>query len=68
MGGRGENICMRCLEGGGGVGATREALSGGGRAGAGAASPGGGETAGGEGEKKVRLGLVVIGVPSSSKL
>ena len=55
---------MRRLEGGGGVGATREARSGGGRAGAGAASPGGGETAGVGGEKKVRLGLVVIGVPS----
>ena len=40
----------------------------GGRAGAGAANPGGGVMAGVEGEKNVRLGLVAIGVPSSSKL
>ena len=66
MGGRGENICTSRLEGGGGAGATREALASGERAGAGAASPGGGEKAGVEGEKKVRLGLAVMGVPSSS--
>ncbi len=39
-----------------------------GQGGAGAANPGGGAMAGVEGEKNVRLGLVAIGVPSSSKL
>ena len=68
MGGRGENICTRRLEEGGGEGATRETLACGGRAGAGAANPGGGVMVGVEGEKNVRLGLVAIGVPSSSKL
>ena len=68
MGGRGENICTSRLEGGGGVGATSETLARGGRAGAGAESPGGVENAGVEGEKKVRLGFVATGVPSSSKL
>ena len=67
MGGRGENICTRRVEEGGGKGATRETLAGGGRAGAGGANPGGGEMTGVEGEKNVRLGLVAIGVPSSSK-
>ena len=52
---------------GGGEGATRETLAGGGRAGAGAANPGGGEIAGVEGEKNVRLGVVVIGVPRLSQ-
>ena len=68
MGGRGENICTRRVEGGGGEGATRETLAGGGKAGAGGANPGGGEIVWLEGEKNVRLGLVAIGVPSSSKL
>ena len=68
MGGRGENICASRLEGGGGVGATRETLARGGRAGAGASNPGGGATAGVVGEKNVRLGFVATGVPSSSKL
>ena len=56
MGGRGENICARRLEGGGGDGAVREALSSGGRAGAGGANganPGGGALAGVEGERRV---------------
>ena len=64
---RGENICTRRLEGGGGVGATREILDRGGRAGEGASNPGGGATAGVVGEKNVRLGFVATGVPSSSK-
>ena len=68
IGGRGENICTSRVEGGGGAGATREALSSGGRAGAGGDNPGGGETVWLEGEKKVRLGLVEMGVPSSSKV
>ena len=48
---------MRRLEGGGGLGATREALSGGGRAGAGAASPGGGRNRRGGGGEESSLGF-----------
>ena len=67
IGGKVENICTSRVEGGGGAGATREALSSGERAGGGD-NPGGGETVWLEGEKKVRLGLVEMGVPSSSKV
>ena len=77
-GGRGENILTSLEVGGGGAGAMSEARSLGGRAGGGRPGGGGEEQAGEEveraaggegtvGEKKVRLGLVVIGVPSSSK-
>ena len=81
MGGRGENILTSLVVGGGGAGATSEARSVGGRAGR--ERPGGGATVlaeeaeegvgglGGRGElteaKRPRLGLGVMGVPSSSK-
>ena len=64
MGGSGENILTRRDVGGGVAGATSDALSRGGSAGA--ARPGGGRKEETGGEKKVRLGLVGIGVPSSS--
>ena len=80
-GGRGENILTSLVVGGGGAGATSEARSVGGRAGR--ERPGGGareqvgEAEGGAGEvgrcevlmeaKRPRLGLGVMGVPSSSK-
>ena len=67
-GGKGREHVYKTLGGRWGAGATREALASGERAGAGAASPGGGEKAGVEGEKKVRLGFVATGVPSSSKV
>ena len=80
-GGRGENILTSLVVGGGGAGATNEARSVGGRAGmerpgggardvAGEAGEGAGELGGREvlmEAKRPRLGLGVIGVPSSSK-
>ena len=80
-GGRGENILTSLEVGGVGAGAMREARSMGGRAGSERPGGGGKEPAGGGGEwapgedwpvvvvdeKKVRLGLATIGVPSSSR-
>ena len=80
-GGRGENILTSLGVGGGGAGATSEARSVGGRAGrerpGGGAREQAGEAVGGAGEvgerevmmdaKRPRLGLGVMGVPSSSK-
>ena len=64
MGGSGENILTRREVGGEGAGATSDALSRG--ESAGSTSPGGGRKEATGGEKKVRLGLVGTGVPSSS--
>ena len=66
MGGKGENILTRRVAGGEGAGAIKDSLSGGARAGAGEARPGGGRKEETEGERKVRLDLVWMGVPSSS--
>ena len=65
MGGSGENILTSREVGAEGAGAINDALSRG--ESAGSTRPGGGPREAAGGERKVRLGLVGIGVPSSSK-
>ena len=65
MGGRGENICTSRAVGGGRAGAVKVALSSG--ESAGSTRPGGGRNEAEEGVRNVRLGLIEMGVPSSSK-
>ena len=65
MGGRGENIWTSRAVGAEGAGAVKDALSSG--ESAGSTRPGGGRTEAEMGVRKVRLGLIEMGVPSSSK-